>query len=82
MLPVRAVEAGVDATTTTQSEADEDRGREIRKREERLGKLQREYDKQLARCQDGDERACTEAQGIKSEMEVLLPGIPAEPQRD
>ena len=37
-LPVKAVSAGVDAVTTSQSEADEKRGREIRKEEERRGK--------------------------------------------
>ena len=35
----------VDLATTSQSEADEKRGREMRQREERLGKLQREFDK-------------------------------------
>lgn len=34
-LPVKAVGAGVDAVTTSQSEADEKRGRELRKQEER-----------------------------------------------
>jgi hypothetical protein len=37
-LPVKAVSAGVDAVTTSQKEADEKRGREIRKEEERRGK--------------------------------------------
>ncbi len=37
-LPVKVVSAGVDAATTSQSEADEKRGREIRKEEERRGK--------------------------------------------
>ena len=37
-LPVRVVSAGVDAATTSQSEADERRGREIRKEEERRGR--------------------------------------------
>ena len=37
-LPVKAASAGVDAVTTSQSEADEKRGREIRKEEERRGK--------------------------------------------
>ncbi|PKP62485.1 MAG: hypothetical protein CVT87_06260, partial [Alphaproteobacteria bacterium HGW-Alphaproteobacteria-9] len=41
-LPVKAASAGVDAATTSQSEADEKRGREIRKREERLGALERD----------------------------------------
>ena len=49
-LPVKAISAGVDAATTSQSEADEKRGREIRKAEERTGKEARERDK---RCRAG-----------------------------
>jgi hypothetical protein len=37
-LPVKAASAGVDAATTSQKEADEKRGRELRKEEERRGK--------------------------------------------
>ena len=37
-LPVKVASAGVDAATTSQSEADEKRGREIRKAEEERGK--------------------------------------------
>ena len=37
-LPVRAVSAGVDAVTTSQSERDEKRGREMRKEDEERGK--------------------------------------------
>ena len=37
-LPVKVVSAGVDAVTTSQTEADEKRGREIRKQEEERGK--------------------------------------------
>ena len=40
-LPVKAVGAGVDAVTTSQAEADQRRGREIREEEERLGRLAR-----------------------------------------
>src|SRR6059058_6631311 len=36
-LPVKAVSAGVDAATTSQSEADEKRGRELRKQDEERG---------------------------------------------
>ena len=81
-LPVRAVSAGVDAATTSQSEADEKRGREIRKREEQLGKLEREYDKAMERCGDGDDEACEKAQTIKAEMKALMPGVPVEPDDD
>ena len=37
-LPVKVASAGVDAATTSQSEADEKRGREMRKAEEERGK--------------------------------------------
>jgi isocitrate lyase len=37
-LPVKAVSAGVDAATTSQKEADEKRGREMRKQDEERGK--------------------------------------------
>jgi len=40
-LPVRVVGAGVDAVTTSQSEADERRGRQVRQEEERLGRAAR-----------------------------------------
>ena len=53
-LPVKAVSAGVDAATTSQSEADQRRGREIREEEERLGRLAR-------RCaRDPDREECAE----------------------
>lgn len=52
-LPVKAVSAGVDATTTSQSEADEKRGRELRKAEEARGRAQRELEE---RCRKGRER--------------------------
>jgi len=37
-LPVRAVSAGVDALTTSQSEADQRRGRQLREEDERRGR--------------------------------------------
>jgi isocitrate lyase len=49
-LPVKAVSAGVDAATTSQKEADEKRGREIRKEEERRGKEARLAEE---RCRKG-----------------------------
>ena len=81
-LPVKAVSAGVDAVTSSQSEADEKRGREIRKREERLGELERDLDKQMERCADGNDEACEKAQAIRAEMKAILPGVPVEPDED
>ena len=44
-LPVDVAAKGVDLATTSQSEADEKRGREIRKAEEQAGREARERDK-------------------------------------
>ena len=49
-LPVKVVSAGVDAATTSQSEADEKRGRELRKAEEQRG---RQHRLQEERCRKG-----------------------------
>jgi hypothetical protein len=49
-LPVKAASAGVDAATTSQSEIDEKRGRELRKADEERGRLAREAEK---RCREG-----------------------------
>ena len=79
-LPVKVASSAVDAATTSQSEADQKRGREIRQREERLGKLQRDYGKQLEQCQDGNRRACDQARLSYAEMQQLMPAVPVEPQ--
>jgi hypothetical protein len=49
-LPVKVASAGVDAVTTSQSEADQKRGREIRKAEEDRGRQLRLADE---RCRKG-----------------------------
>jgi hypothetical protein len=67
--PVRVAGKAVDMATTSQSEADEKRGREIRRREEQLGKLQRSYDKNMRRCQDGNRSACYKARNDYAEMQ-------------
>ena len=72
---------GVDLATTSQSERDEKRGREIRQREERLGKLERRYEDRMEDCQDGDRRACAEARDIYAEMQLLIRSLPVEPER-
>ena len=77
--PVRVASKAVDVATTSQSEADEKRGREIRKREERLGKLERRYAKQREDCDDGDREACEDARETYDEMQELVPTIPIEP---
>lgn len=81
-LPVKVASRGVDLATTSQSEADEKRGREIRKREERLGTLERDYERAMQRCGDGDDAACERAQAIRAEMKALMPGVPVEPEQN
>jgi hypothetical protein len=49
-LPVDVASKGVDLATTSQSEADEKRGRELRRAEEKAGKEARERE---ARCRKG-----------------------------
>ena len=61
-LPVKAVSAGVDAATTSQSEADEKRGREIRRAEEKAGKQARER-----------EEACRKAMALGEACAVEQP---------
>ena len=54
-LPVKVVSKGVDLATTSQSEADEKRGRELRKAEEAAGKRQRAWEKACAKADKRDE---------------------------
>ncbi|HEY4071423.1 MAG TPA: hypothetical protein VGM04_07700 [Sphingomicrobium sp.] len=49
-LPVKAVSAGVDAVTTSQSERDEKLGRQLRKQDEDRGK---QYRLAYERCRKG-----------------------------
>ncbi len=79
--PVKLVSKGVDLATTSQSEADETRGRDLRRREERLGTLERRYEEQLDECEDGDPRACADARNTYAEMQILIRSIPVEPER-
>jgi hypothetical protein len=48
-IPVKVVSEGVDAVTTSQSEADRRRGRQIREEEERLGREARRRERERAR---------------------------------
>ena len=51
-IPVKVASAGVDAVTTSQAEADQKRGRELRQDEERRG---REARAMAQRCEKGRE---------------------------
>ena len=78
-LPVKVASKGVDLATTSQSESDQKRGRELRKREERLGKLERRYAKERADCEAGKRSACDDARKTYDEIQELLPQVPYEP---
>jgi hypothetical protein len=67
--PMKAVSKTLDILTTSQSEADEKRGRELRKHEEALGKLSRKRAKARKRCADGDRDACEKAADLSDQIE-------------
>ncbi|MBB4614607.1 hypothetical protein [Novosphingobium taihuense] len=84
-MPVRAGARAVNTTadvydrvTVSDSERDQKRGREMRQREERYGKLSREYDKARRDCSRGDDDACDDARSIYAEMDAMRAGVPYE----
>ena len=79
--PVKVASKGVDLMTTSQSEADQKRGRELRKREEALGQLQRQYDQQSKYCVRGSQSACDQARRIYDQIQAITPTVPVEPRR-
>ena len=72
--PVKAVGQVADWTTTSQDESDRNRGREMRKREEQLGKLSRQRDKAAEKCRDGKADQCQRAEVLEHEIEALMAG--------
>jgi len=79
--PVRIASKGVDLATTSQSEADENRGRALRKREARLGALERTYDRQSKACLKGNQGACRDARTTYDQIQAIMPTVPVEPRR-
>lgn len=58
-LPVKAAAKTVDLATTSQEEADRNRGRELREQEEREAKEQRRQEKLARKCaRDPDDEDC------------------------
>ena len=70
--PVKAAGQVVDWSTTSQDESDRNRGREMRKREEQLGKLARERDKAAEKCRDGKAEQCQRAELLEHEIEAVM----------
>jgi hypothetical protein len=67
--PIKVVSKTADIMTTSQSEADEKRGRDLRKREEALGKLARKRDKAREDCADGDKDACDRYEDLDRQIQ-------------
>lgn len=70
--PFKAAGQVADWSTTSQDEADRNRGRELRKREEQLGKLSRQRDKAAEKCRDGNADQCQRAEVIEHEIEAVM----------
>ena len=68
-LPVKVASKTVDLATTSQSEADEKRGRDVRRQEERIGRLDRDYERHSRQCAAGSERACAQADAEHAELD-------------
>lgn len=75
--PVRIAGKAVDLATTSQSEADEKRGRDLRLQEQRLGQLERSYRQHVRQCEQGNDTACNRAEGERTELERFAPGSSA-----
>lgn len=80
-LPVRVASRAVDLATTSQAEADQKRGREMRRREAELGKLQRQHDKLVRKCEAGDRAACAQGEVVAGQIAELMPTVPLERSR-
>jgi hypothetical protein len=79
--PVKVASKGVDMATTSQSEADEKRGRQLRQREAKLGELERLYDRQSKDCIKGIQAACDQARHTYDQILAIMPTVPVEPTR-
>lgn len=70
--PVKAVGQVADWSTTSQDESDRNRGRALRERDERLGKLTRQRDKAAEKCRDGKRDQCQRAEVLEHEIEAEM----------
>jgi hypothetical protein len=64
--PIRVASKAVDLATTSQS--DEKRGRKMRERDDKIGKLLRKRDRYARDCPESS-TACIRAQGIEAEIQ-------------
>src|SRR3546814_21057089 len=66
--PVKAVGQVADWSTTSQDESDRNRGRQLRKREERVGNLSRQRYQAGGKCRDRHEEQCRRAELSEHEI--------------
>ena len=66
--PLRIAGKAADLATTSQSEADENRGRAMRHNDENLRKLQKAYRKALVNCNKGRGADCADAERISEQI--------------
>ena len=69
--PVRAAGAMVDLATTSRDEADRNRGRRLRERDEAIEHLSRRREREAARCADGNGHACVRLDDLDAEIPAL-----------
>lgn len=74
--PVRMGSKAVDLATTSQSEADEKRGRDMRRSEERLGQLERNHNRHARQCSQGSDHACALAEAERAQLDANYPAAP------
>lgn len=70
-MPVKAGSKVVDWTTTSQSEADRNRGRAMRKQDKALDKLNQQYQRHMDECDSGQQASCTLARQDYARMEAI-----------
>lgn len=70
--PVKVVGQAADWATTSQDEADRNRGRALREREERVGKLARQREKAQRQCEDGKAQQCARVEVLDHEIEAEM----------
>ena len=78
--PVRIVSKAADLATTSQAEADQKRGRELRQLEQRYGELERDYRRENLRCIEGRRKSCESRDAIATEMADISPQLPVRPE--
>ena len=68
--PVKVISKTADMMTTSQSEADEKRGRAMRQRDENLGRLYTKRSAARRKCYDGDQSACDDVDSLEVQIDA------------